>query len=156
VHFPPSPVAPLSLHAPCYAPEMQPRCMRHSHSSSSSPLIAHECSVPWCTSHWAWLRADDPTECISASRYLRGLCRAVVPASVPSPQRSVVERSVDQCIEGLRWVVPGTKGDKEIKENDLLYSPSFSPRGETGGDLDFQSCWLAWSLDLGTRSWELS
>jgi hypothetical protein len=60
---------------------------------SSPSLIARECFVPWCTSHWAWLRADDPTECISASRYLRGLCRAAVPASVPSARDFNLARS---------------------------------------------------------------
>ena len=90
------------------------------------PFLAHACSVPWCTSHWAWLRADDPTQCISASRHLRGLCRTAVPANAPSALAA--ERTVSQCIEGLRWVVPGTKADKDPAENDLLQFRKYAQR----------------------------
>jgi hypothetical protein len=55
--------------------------------------------------------------------------------SVHQSARSGDEDAVDrlQCIEGLRWVVPGTKADKEPEEGDKLqfrqYAQSVVRRG---------------------------
>jgi hypothetical protein len=41
---------------------------------------------------------------------------------------TIPERSVSQCIEGMRWVVPGTKSDKEPAGNDLLQFRKYAER----------------------------
>jgi hypothetical protein len=49
-----------------------------------------------------------------------------------------VERTVDQSIEGLRWVVPDTKVDKQVKEDDLLQFRPYAQRvfGHRGCKMD--------------------